>query len=48
MIAPLDLAPFLVRLGDRVVVARAESRRARDAYANAEAKRLRQCREKFQ
>ena len=45
---PLDLAPFLVRLGERVVVARAESRRARNAYAQAEAERLRRCRAVFE
>jgi hypothetical protein len=48
MNAPLDLAPYMVRPGNRVIVAQAESRRARMAYANAQAEHLRRCRAAFE
>jgi hypothetical protein len=48
MTPPLDLAPFMVRPGERVIVANVESRRARKAYADTEAVRLRQCRAMFE
>lgn len=40
----LDLTPYLITPGYRVITRREESRRAREAYGRSEARRLRECR----
>lgn len=43
----LDLAPYLITPGTRVIVREAESRRARDAYARSRVRELLACRGAF-
>lgn len=44
---PLDLAPYIIRPGNRVTASRVESERARKAYAHHRTQQLRKAREMF-
>ena len=45
---PLDLAPYMVRPGARVICAEVESNRSRKVWAQGETERLRRCRAAFE